>query len=446
MAHSGHRRLGLKENLGAFSLLVLINAFVGAMVGMERTVLPLLAEREFAIASRASILGFLVAFGVVKALANALAGGAADRWGRRRVLLAGWIAGIPVPLLLIFAPTWGWVVAANVLLGVNQGLCWSAAIIMKIDLVGPRNRGLAIGLNEASGYLAVSLAALASGFLAAHYGLRPLPFVIGIVAALAGLVASFFTKETRDFAAMEQSARLESRSGLSASVVLRRVTWSNPSLRAVSQAGLVNNLNDGVSWGLLPIFFASRAATLEQVAILGAAYPAVWGLGQIVAGILSDRYDRKWLITTGMALQGIALLAIALGSRFGPWLAGMVTLGIGTALVYPTLLGAVADHSGPDWRASAIGVYRLWRDLGYAVGALVAGAAADRVGVPASIALVGVVTMASGIVVAVSYASPQRHRASSFHPRFHVPRLPISSGVVRPKDSTPEGNHDTTGG
>ena len=440
MTHAGARRLGLKENLGAFSLLVLINAFVGSMVGIERTVLPLLAEREFAIASRASILGFLVAFGVVKGLTNALAGRAADRWGRRRVLLAGWIAGIPVPLLLMYAPTWDWIVGANVLLGVNQGLCWSAAIIMKIDLVGQRNRGLAIGLNEASGYVAVSLAALASGFLAAHYGLRPMPFVIGIVAVLAGLVASLFTRETRGLAALEPDASpLPSSSKLTASDIFGRVSWRDPSLRAVSQAGLVNNLNDGVTWGLFPIFFASKGARLEEVAVLVAVYPAVWGLGQIAAGSLSDRYDRKWLITSGMGLQGIALLAVAASSSFGPWLAGMVALGLGTALVYPTLLGAVADHSGPDWRASAIGVYRLWRDLGYALGALVAGAAADRLGIPASIGLVGTLTAASGFVVAVSYASPPRSRSSSFHPTFPVPTLSISSEIARPKDPSGKG-------
>jgi MFS family permease len=398
-------RLGLKENLGQFSLLVLVNAFVGAMVGMERTVLPLLAEREFGIASRASILSFLVTFGVVKALANAFSGGAADRWGRRRVLLAGWIAGIPVPFLIMLAPTWSWVVAANILLGVNQGLCWSAAIIMKVDLAGPRQRGLAIGLNESSGYLAVSLVALVTGFLAARYGLRPAPFVVGAIAAFLGLFASLFVRETRDFAAKEHAAGANAgRPAPSMRAIFSRVTWRDPSLRAVSQAGLMNNLNDGVCWGLLPLLFVSRGAGLEQAAILAAVYPAIWGGGQLVTGFLSDRYGRKWLMAGGMVLQGLALVAVAAGDRFNSWLFGMVLLGVGTALVYPTFLGAIADHSEPRWRASAIGVYRLWRDLGYAVGALVAGGIADRFGIPASVAVVGVLTVASGIVVAVSYS------------------------------------------
>jgi len=412
MASRAEPRLGLRENLGQFSLLVLINAFVGAMVGMERTVLPLLAEREFGVASRTSILSFLVTFGVVKALANAFAGGAADRWGRRRVLLAGWLAAIPVPFLIMVAPTWGWVVAANILLGVNQGLCWSAAIVMKVDLVGPRHRGLAIGLNESSGYLAVSVAALASGFLAARYGLRPMPFVIGIVAALGGLLASLFARETREFAAMESAADgKERRAPPSMRAVFGRVSWRDPSLRAVSQAGLVNNLNDGVSWGLLPLYFVSKGAGLEQAAILGAVYPGVWAVGQLVTGFLSDRHGPKWLMACGMALQGVALIAVAASDSFGPWLAGMVSLGIGTALVYPTFMGAVADHSDPSWRASAIGVYRLWRDLGYALGALVAGGAADHFGISASVALVGVLTVGSGIVVAVSYS--QQHQEPS---------------------------------
>lgn len=414
MAPHAMMRLGLRENLGQFSLLLLINAFVGAMVGMERTVLPLLAEREFAIASRTSILGFLLAFGVVKALTNVLAGGAADRWGRRRVLFAGWMAAIPVPFMVMFAPTWGWVVAANVLLGVNQGLCWSVAIVMKVDLVGPRHRGLAIGLNESSGYLAVSVSALASGFLAAHYGLRPMPFVIGAVAAFGGILASLFARETREFAAMETATYgEEQRTPPSMRTVFGRVSWRDPSLRAVSQAGLVNNLNDAVSWGLLPLYFVSKGAGLEQVAILGAVYPAVWGFGQLVTGFMSDRYGRKWLMVCGMALQGAALFAIAASDRFGPLLAGMVSLGVGTALVYPTFLGAVTDHSDPSWRASALGVYRLWRDLGYAFGALVAGGTADRFGISASVALVGVLTVASGIIVAISYSQQNSSRSMS---------------------------------
>ena len=397
-------RLGLRENLGQFSLLLLINAFVGAMVGMERSILPLLAEHEFGIASRASILSFLLTFGIVKAFANAFAGGAADRWGRRRMLIAGWIAALPVPLLIIFAPSWSWVVAANVLLGVNQGLCWSAAIIMKVDLVGPRQRGLAIGLNESSGYLAVSAAALASGYLAARFGLRPEPFLLGLGAAVLGLLCSLLVRDTRGHAALESGTDDgRSRSRPSPRAVFSRVTWTDRSLRAVSQAGLVNNLNDGVSWGLFPLFFAAHGATLEQTAQLVALYPAVWGVGQLFTGPLSDRLGRKPLMTGGMVLQGLALVATGAGRSTTVWSAAMVCLGLGTALVYPTFLGAVSDHSQPSWRASAIGVYRLWRDLGYAFGAVLAGSAADRFGIPVSIELVGAATILSGLVVAASY-------------------------------------------
>jgi len=394
----------LRENLGQFSLLLVINAFVGAMVGMERSILPLLADREFGIASRASILSFLLTFGIVKAFANAFAGGAADRWGRRRMLIAGWIAALPVPLLIIFAPSWSWVVAANVLLGVNQGLCWSAAIIMKVDLVGPRQRGLAIGLNESSGYLAVSAAALASGYLAARFSLRPEPFLLGLGAAVLGLLCSLLVRDTRGHAALESGTDDgRSRSRPSPRAVFSRVTWTDRSLRAVSQAGLVNNLNDGVSWGLFPLYFAAHGATLERTALLVALYPAVWGVGQLLTGPLSDRLGRKPLMTGGMVLQGLALLVTGAGRSMTVWSAAMVCLGLGTALVYPTFLGAVSDHSQPRWRASAIGVYRFWRDLGYAFGAVLAGSVADRFGIPFSIELVGAATILSGLVVAASY-------------------------------------------
>jgi MFS family permease len=398
-------RLGLRENAGQFALLLLINAFVGAMVGMERSILPILAEREFGIASRTAILSFLITFGLIKALTNIVAGGAMDRWGRRRMLLAGWLAGLPVPLLIMVAPNWGWIVAANVLLGVNQGLCWSAAIVMKVDLVGPRQRGLAIGLNESSGYLAVSAVALATGYLAAQFGMRPLPFLLGLAAAVGGLVASLFARETRGHAALEASGhdRTHEARGASLLWIFRHVSWRERSLRAVSQAGLVNNLNDGLSWGLLPLFFASTGCTLRQTAILAAVYPAVWGLTQLFTGPLSDRGGRKWMMAGGMALQGGALIALCASHGFGAWLWAMTLLGLGTGLVYPTFLAAVSDHSHPAWRASAIGVYRWWRDLGYVVGAVVAGGAADLLGIPAAIALVGVLTFASAIVLAATY-------------------------------------------
>ena len=399
--------LGLRPNLGQFSLLLVINAFVGAMVGMERSVLPVLAEREFGIASRAAILSFVVAFGLVKALTNVVAGSVADRWGRRRVLLTGWLAALPVPFMIMFAPDWGWVVAANVLLGINQGLCWSTAVVMKMDLAGPRQRGLAIGLNESSGYLAVSLAALASGYLAARYGLRPQPFWIGVVATLGGLACSAFVRETRRQSVSEPANPSAPPPRLGA--IVRRVSWSDGSLRAVSQAGLVNNLNDGASWGLFPLFFISNGASLVQTAALVALYPAVWGLAQLGTGLLSDRLGRRWLMAGGMGLQGLALVALARTHVLAAWVCCLVAYGLGTALVYPTFLAAVADHSESPWRATAIGIYRGWRDLGYAVGACLAGAAADRLGVPPSIALVGALTILSGVAVATTY---EDHRVS----------------------------------
>jgi MFS family permease len=396
-------RLGLRENLGQFSLLLLINAFVGMMIGMERSILPLFAEREFGVASRAAILSFLITFGLVKALANVFAGGATDRWGRRRMLVAGWIAGLPVPLLIIFAPGWGWVVAANALLGVNQGLCWSTAIIMKVDLVGPRQRGLAIGLNESTGYFAVSVAALASGYLAVHYGLRPAPFLLGLGAAVGGLVCSLFARETRAHVELESSHRPEPEGRPTAAAVFRRVSWGHAPLRAVSQAGLVNNLNDGVSWGLFPLLFSARGLSLDRTAWLVAIYPAVWAAAQLITGPLSDRIGRRPLMTAGMMLQGIALIVVAGGHSWNIWLLAMIVLGLGTALVYPTFLSAVSDHSRPSWRATAIGVYRWWRDFGYVLGAILAGITADRIGIPATVQWVGGLTIISGFIVAASY-------------------------------------------
>ena len=396
--------LGLRENRGQFALLLLINGFVGAMVGMERALLPLLAEREFGVASRASILSFVLTFGLVKALANLAAGGLADRWGRRRTLLVGWLAALPVAPMIAFAPSWGWIVAANVLLGVNQGLCWSAAIIMKVDLVGPARRGLAIGLNEASGYVAVSLAALVSGYLAATHGLRPAPFVIGVVAALAGLACSFLAHDTQRHADME-SAMQRREGGLPLfREVFARVSWRDRSLFAASQAGLANNLNDGVSWGLFPLWFAAAGASLSETAGLVAIYPAVWGVTQLATGPLSDRLGRKTMIAAGMAMQAAALFMVAAArATTVAWTIAMIALGVGTALVYPTLLGAVSDHAHPSWRASAIGVYRLWRDLGYAAGAIVAGIAADALGIASAIRLVAGLTLFSGVVFALAY-------------------------------------------
>ena len=395
-------RLGLRENWPQFSLLVLINAFVGGMVGLERTVVPLLAEADFGLASRTIALSFIISFGVVKALANLLAGRFSDRIGRKQILVAGWLFGIPVPILIILAPSWDWIILANVLLGINQGLCWSTTVIMKIDLVGPQRRGLAMGLNEAAGYLAVAAATLASGAIAASYGLRPEPFYLGIVFAVAGLLLSvFFVRDSQAHARHE--ARLHSASS-EASRSFREIfaltSWKDRRLFAVSQAGLVNNLNDGMAWGLFPLFFTAAGLPISQIAILSALYPAVWGLGQLGTGAVSDHIGRKPLITGGMALQALGIFLIVATSGFLPWAAGAVLLGFGTAMVYPTLLAAIGDVAHPEWRASSVGVYRLWRDGGYAIGALLAGIVADVLGLSLAIGAVGVVTLLSSVVVA----------------------------------------------
>jgi MFS family permease len=396
-------RLGLRANWQQFALLVVINAFVGAMVGLERAVLPLLAEQEFLIASRTALLSFIVSFGIIKALANLLAGRMSDRLGRKRILVAGWLIGLPVPLLIIVAPAWSWIVIANALLGVNQGLCWSTTVIMKIDLVGPARRGLAMGLNEFAGYVAVSLAALASGYLAATYALRPQPFYLGVAFALAGLLLSVvFVRDTHAHA-REESRSLGSQSSaqLPFSRIVWLVSWQDRAMFSASQAGLVNNLNDGLAWGLFPIVFASSGLALEQIGLLAAIYPGVWGVAQLGTGALSDRLGRKGMIVGGMWLQAVAILLVVLRGGFRTWAVAMVLLGLGTALVYPTLLAAISDVAHPNWRASAVGVYRLWRDGGYAVGALLAGVVADLVGVPFAIAAVGTLTFASGCVVLV---------------------------------------------
>jgi MFS family permease len=393
-------RLGLRENLAQFGLLALVNAFVGGMVGLERTVIPLIAEADFGLASRSAILSFLISFGVVKALANLFAGRACDRWGRRRILIAGWLFGLPVPFLIIHAPSWGWVAFANVLLGVNQGLCWSTTVIMKIDLVGPRRRGLAMGLNEFAGYLAVSLAALTTGYLAATHGLRPAPFYPGVAFAGLGLLFSaLFVRETRAHAEREaaQAGGLERPSFAQA---LLFTSWKDRALFAASQAGMVNNLNDGMVWGLIPIFLTSAGLPLERVGIVAAVYPGVWGVGQLVTGALSDRWGRKWMIASGMWVQAAGIGLFAGGRGFWAWVGGATLLGLGTALVYPTLLAAVSDVARPEWRASAVGIYRLWRDGGYAVGALMAGTLADAFGIRVAIAGVGGLTFISGVIVA----------------------------------------------
>ncbi len=397
--HAASIRLGLRENAGQFSLLVLVNAFVGAMVGLERSILPAIAEQEFHIAARAAILSFIVVFGVTKAITNYLAGRLADRFGRKQVLVAGWAVAIPVPFALMWAPSWDWVVAANVLLGISQGLTWSTTVIMKIDLVGPQRRGLAMGLNEFSGYFAVAGSALATGWIAAHYGLRPQPFYLGVVyVALGLLLSAFVVRETRHHVQQELSTYHSgsAAAALSQTEIFKRSTWTDRNLSSVSQAGLVNNLNDGMAWGLFPLVFAAAGMSLAEIGVLAAVYPAVWGVAQAFTGALSDRLGRKWLIVVGMWVQagGIAVTAVADNpSGFG---LGAVLLGLGTAMVYPTLLAAIGDVAHPSWRASAVGVYRWWRDLGYAIGALLAGFTADRFGLDAAVWLVAGVTFLSG--------------------------------------------------
>lgn len=396
--------LGLKENWQQFLLLVVINAFVGGMVGLERTVVPLLAEEEFGLASATVTLSFIFTFGVVKALANLFAGHLSDRIGRKRVLVTGWLFALPVPLLVIWAPGWEWIVFANVLLGINQGLAWSTTVIMKIDLAGPRQRGLAMGLNEAAGYLAVSGAALASGYIAARSSLRPEPFLLGIAFALAGLILTIlFVQDSHEHARLEarDHADDEETGKPSFSQIFRVTSWGNRALFSVSQAGMVNNLNDGLAWGLFPLYFAANGASLREIGWLAAIYPGVWGFGQLLTGVLSDRTGRKPLIVGGMWVQAIGIGVVLVGGTLSWWIAGVALLGAGTAMVYPTLLAAIGDVAHPEWRASSVGIYRLWRDGGYAAGALLAGVLADLLNLEWAIGVVAALTFASGVVVLV---------------------------------------------
>jgi len=400
--HAPVVRLGLKENLGQFSLLVVVNAFVGGMVGLERTVVPLIGSQQFGLVLKSAIFSFIVSFGVVKACSNLVSGTLADRVGRKKVLVAGWVVGVPVPFMIMLAPSWGWIVAANVLLGVNQGLAWSMTVLMKIDLVGPRGRGLAVGLNEFAGYLAVGLTALATGYLASVYGLRPEPFYLGIGYATLGLLISvFFVHDTTEHVRLEMEQHPPESAPLIFREVFSRTSFKDRHLFACSQAGLVNNLNDGMSWGVFPLFFSAFGLGVERIGVLKAVYPAVWGCLQVLTGPLSDRWGRKGLIVAGMWVQAGGIFVTAASRSFGWWLWGSILLGLGTAMVYPSLIAAVSDHSHPSWRARSLSVYRFWRDLGYAVGALCAGIIADSLGLSWAIASVGVITFLSGVVVAM---------------------------------------------
>ena len=407
--------LGIRRNLAQFSLLVVVNAFVGAMIGMERSILPALAEHEFELAAKTAVLSFIVVFGITKAFTNYLAGQLSDRLGRKHVLVGGWLVAAPVPFMLMWAPSWTWVLVANVLLGVSQGLTWSTTVIMKIDLAGPKNRGLAMGLNEFAGYLAVAASALATGWLAARYGLRPEPFYLGIAFVAVGLaLSSLVVRETMDHVAIEsklEHAVLGER--MTRREIFRRTTFSDRNLSSVCQAGLANNLNDGMAWGLFPIVFATAGMGLDQIGTLAAIYPATWGIAQLFTGAWSDRVGRKWLIASGMWVQAFGIVVTTLAGGFAGFVAGAVLLGIGTAMVYPTLLAAIGDVAHPSWRASSVGVYRLWRDLGYAVGALVAGVTADMVGLSAAVWLVAAFTFGSGVVAAVRMSETLKLRSPS---------------------------------
>jgi MFS family permease len=394
-------RLGLRENAAQFALLVVVNAFVGAMAGLERSLLPAIAEHDFQLAARTAALSFIVVFGVTKAMTNYFAGRLADHLGRKRILIAGWLVAVPVPFMLMWAPSWNWVLVANGLLGISQGLTWSATIIMKIDLVGPAHRGLAMGLNEFAGYVAVAGAAFATGFIAARTGLRPQPFYLGVAFAALGLVLSALVRETAPHAALEAKQHGEAPSGLGHREVFWRTTFADRDLSAVSQAGLVNNLNDGMAWGLFPLLFAAASLDFAQIGALAAIYPLTWGVGQLVTGALSDGIGRKPLIVMGMWAQAGAIGLVSISTRFAGFALGATLLGVGTAMVYPTLLAAIGDVAHPSWRASAVGVYRLWRDLGYAIGALLAGICADWLGLAGAMQVVAALTFISGLVAAI---------------------------------------------
>jgi MFS family permease len=394
-------RLGLKENWRQFALLIVINAFVGGMVGIERTVVPLIGSEEFGITSTTIVLSFIVSFGVIKALSNLVSGQLADAWGRKHVLVLGWLVGLPVPFMIVWAPSWGWIVAANALLGINQGLAWSMTVIMKVDLVGPKSRGLAVGLNEFAGYLAVGVTAFLTGYLASRYGLRPVPIYLGVGYAILGAVLSIMlVRDTRDHVRLEASAHSQQSAPISFGEVFTLTSFRDRNLFAASQAGLVNNLNDGMSWGIFPLFFASFGLGLERIGILKAVYPATWGVLQIATGPLSDRWGRKGLIVAGMWIQSAGLFVTAATRQFEWWLVGSLLLGLGTAMVYPSLIAAVSDASHPTWRARSLSVYRFWRDLGYAIGALSGGIIADSFGMGWAIAIIGALTFLSGTIVA----------------------------------------------
>jgi len=389
-------RLGLRENWKQFTLLVVINAFVGGMVGMERSILPKIADAEFHIAAKTAILSFIIVFGIVKAITNYFTGTLANRVGRKNLLVIGWLAGIPVPFILMYAPDWNWIVAANILLGINQGLTWSSTVMMKTDLVGEKQRGLAMGLNEFAGYIALAVVAFLTGWIAGEYGLRPYPFYLGIGISIIGLLLSWlFVKDTKDH--VEQEAVSSKTAQLKK--IFWETTWKNKNLGSVTQAGLINNLNDGMVWGIFPILLASKNFSIEEIGIVTAIYPAVWGIGQIITGKMADRICKKDMLFWGMVIQALSLMLFVLAATITQFILLSVLLGWGTAMVYPTFLAAIAENTHPHDRAKSLGVFRLWRDLGYAIGAIITGIIADAIGMNASIIFVGVLTLVSGFII-----------------------------------------------
>lgn len=391
-------QIGLKENWSQFTLLVIVNAFVGSMVGLERTIIPELAEVEFGMAAKSAILSFIVVFGITKAITNYYTGTLANRLGRKNLLVAGWIVAIPIPFLLIYAQSWGWIILANALLGINQGLAWSSTVVMKIDLVGPKNRGLAMGLNESSGYLAVGGVAFLTGWIASEYGIRPYPFYLGIGFVVIGLLMSWFLiKDTI------HHVHLESKDNQQKILknIFRDTSWKDKNLGSITQAGLVNNLNDGMVWGLLPILLASLHFELEEIGKIVALYPAIWGLGQLVTGRLADVLNKKLLLFIGMFLQGIILLGMIWANSFLAFALLSIFLGIGTAIVYPTFLAGIADYSHPQQRSETVGIFRLWRDLGYAIGALLTGIISDLLGIHWAIGAIGLLTICSSFIILI---------------------------------------------
>ncbi len=388
--------MGLKENWKQFTLLVIINAFVGGMVGLERSILPRIADVEFHIAAKTAILSFIIVFGIVKAITNYYTGALANKFGRKNLLVAGWIIGIPIPFILMFAPSWNWIIAANVLLGINQGLTWSSTVVMKIDLVGEKQRGFAMGLNEFAGYIAVALVAFLTGWIASEYGIRPYPFYVGIGLVFFGLLGSiFFIKDTKHHVAKEKATNIIP--GLKN--IFWETTWKDKNLGSVTQAGLINNLNDGMAWGILPILLATKGFTIGEIGIVTAIYPAVWGLGQLFTGKMADTFCKKDMLYVGMMLQGIALVVLVWANTLVHFVILSSILGWGTAMVYPTFLATIAENTNPHDRAKSIGIFRLWRDLGYAIGAILTGIIADLVSINAAILFIGFLTIASALII-----------------------------------------------